>query len=129
MIKQHFIGDMIGDKLLVVYQDGLDIKVIKDDEIVNLLNDLYNENQRLNNDIMYRINATITDIMLYNNTIIEDTIKNLLIKGCSCGNKNIKQFVIIYQENEFAYIKCDICGNCIYPIGELITTEQIKKVK
>lgn len=74
------------------------------------------------------IDNLVTKIMLYNNKCIEDTLKKLSFKGCSCcDNNDLTKFTLVYVENEFAYIECDICNNHIYVKNELITKDMMKK--
>ena len=74
------------------------------------------------------IDDLITKIMSYNYQCVENTIKILSVKGCSCCNNNdLTKFTLVYIENEFAYIECNVCNNHIYTKNELITTDMMKK--
>ena len=72
-------------------------------------------------------NKIVTDIMLYNNECIEEKLKELIIKGCDCGNNDVTKFTLVYIEQDFAYIQCDVCERHIYPKKELITTSLFEK--
>ena len=73
------------------------------------------------------INKVITNMVLYNNMTIEEKLKDLIINGCSCGNKDIEKFTLIFKEGEFSHIQCEVCDKHIYPIGTVITQEMMKK--
>lgn len=75
------------------------------------------------------IENIITNIMLYNNMVIEEKLEELVWKGCYCGNTDIARFTLIYVENNFSHIKCEACGGHIYPDKAIITTEMIKTMK
>lgn len=75
------------------------------------------------------IKNIITNIMLYNNMVIEEKLEELVFDGCYCGNTDITKFTLIYVENNFSHIKCEACGGHIYPDKAIITTEMMKTIK
>lgn len=56
-------------------------------------------------------------LILEEQRILENFLKNLLDKGCECGNRNIKNFTLIYCEHKFKYVLCECCKRKHYVKG------------
>ena len=64
-------------------------------------------------------------IVKHNASKIEEKLQELTSNGCECGNK--KDFVLVYCEQDFKYIRCDHCGRHHY-VPEVYTSEHIENI-
>lgn len=68
----------------------------------------------------------IQKILKHNASKIEERLEDLTSMGCECGNK--KDFVLVYCEQEFKYIKCEHCGRHHYVL-EVYSSKHIDHIK
>lgn len=64
-------------------------------------------------------------IVKYNASKIEEKLQELTSNGCECGNK--KDFTLIYCEQDFKYIQCDLCRRPHY-VPEVYTSEHLDRL-
>lgn len=48
---------------------------------------------------------------------MENALRQLLREGCDCGNRNLENFVLIYEDNKFKYVLCKCCKKRHYVEG------------
>ena len=58
----------------------------------------------------------IEQIIMVECDLLEQKLRTLTTEGCTCGNRDIRQYTLIYCEHRFKYIKCERCGKRHTPI-------------